>query len=64
MTKKVIINFWRDSFTTGFFSERRTLFSKKFRDLIIENKISKDIRGSDDENYGSKDWLFEPVILV
>ncbi|MFJ8063679.1 hypothetical protein ACIQYS_03520 [Psychrobacillus sp. NPDC096426] len=48
----------------GKYVYKKTLFSKKFRDLIIENKITKDIRGSDDENYGSKDWLFEPGILV
>lgn len=48
----------------GRFLYKKTLFSKKFRDLMIENKISKDIRGSNDEKYGSKDWLLEPVILV
>ena len=30
----------------------RTILSKKFRDLIIEHKISKDIRGIDDSRYG------------
>ena len=42
----------------------RTILSKKFRNLIIEHKISKDIRGIDDSRYGSKDWVFDPVIVI
>ena len=41
-----------------------TILSKKFRDLIIEHKITKDIRGIDDPRYGSKDWLLDPIIVL
>lgn len=48
--------------TNGRYVARRTLFSKKFRDLVIEHKISKDVRNL--ERFGPRDWAFEPIILV
>lgn len=66
--KKDLINMNMDVYLAaewthnGNYVYRKTLFSKKFRDMIIKHKISKDVR--DMKKYGSKDWLFEPVILV
>ncbi|MEH7388805.1 hypothetical protein, partial [Bacillus sp. JJ1474] len=48
----------------GKYVYRKTLFSKKFRDLIIENKISRDIRKMSDFKYGSQDWVFKPILLI
>lgn len=48
----------------GKYVYRRTIFSKKFRDLIIENKISLDIQGMVDKNFGPKDWVFNPIIII
>lgn len=47
----------------GQYLYKKTLFSRKFRDLIIENNISLDVRGEKDRNFGPKDWLFDPVLL-
>lgn len=48
----------------GKYVYRKTLFSKAFRNLILEHKISKDVRGVYNKKYGSKDWVFEPTIIV
>ncbi|MFJ7950993.1 hypothetical protein ACIQZG_05615 [Lysinibacillus sp. NPDC096418] len=42
---------------------KKTIFSRKFRDLIIENNISQEVKGEKDKNFGPKDWLLEPVLL-
>lgn len=42
---------------------KKTLFSRKFRDLIIENNISLEVKGEKDNNFGPKDWLLDPVLL-
>lgn len=43
---------------------RPVFVSKRFRDLLIENGITRDIRDIYDENFTSRDWYFEPVIIV
>lgn len=47
----------------GQYLYKKTLFSRKFKDLIIENNISSDVRGEKDANFGPKDWLFDPVLI-
>ena len=47
----------------GKYLYKKTLFSRKFRDLIIENNISLEVKGEKDANFGPKDWLFDPVLL-
>lgn len=47
----------------GSYLYRKTIFSRKFRDLIINNHISREVRGEKDRNFGPKDWLFDPVLL-
>ncbi|GLC89451.1 hypothetical protein [Lysinibacillus piscis] len=47
----------------GQYVYRKTLFSKRFRELIIANNISREVRGEKDCNFGPKDWLFDPVLL-
>jgi hypothetical protein len=47
----------------GRYLYRKTLFSRKFRELIIKNNISREVRGEKDKNFGPKDWLFDPVLL-
>ncbi|POZ54859.1 hypothetical protein LYSIN_03719 [Lysinibacillus sphaericus] len=47
----------------GRYLYRKTLFSRKFRELIINNRISREVRGEKDQNFGPKDWLFDPVLL-
>lgn len=42
----------------------RTLISKKFRNLLIEHKISKDIRGMYDSQYGPYDWVLDPILEI
>ena len=42
----------------------RLLISKKFRDLLIAHKITKDIRGIDDPNYGPHDWGLDPILVT
>ena len=37
--------------------------SKKFKDLVIEHGITKDVRSIYNKNYGSKDWVFTPIIV-
>ena len=48
----------------GKYLYKKTLFSRKFRDLILANNISLDVRGEKDGNFGPKDWLFDPVLLT
>ncbi len=47
----------------GRYLYRKTLFSRKFRELIIKNNISREVKGEKDRNFGPKDWLFDPVLL-
>ncbi|MFB7156585.1 hypothetical protein [Lysinibacillus sp. NPDC056232] len=47
----------------GRYLYRKTLFSRRFRELILKNNISREVRGEKDENFGPKDWLFDPVLL-
>ncbi|WP_145977188.1 hypothetical protein [Paenibacillus sp. 32O-W] len=56
-------------FSNEYISNRRwayraTVISKRFRDLLIENKITRDVRDMHSTKYGSRDWLFDPVIIV
>lgn len=66
--KKDLINMNKDVYLAAELTSdvryvaRRTLFSKKFRDLVIEHKISKDVRNL--ERFGPRDWAFEPIIPV
>lgn len=48
----------------GKYLYKKTLFSRKFRDLILANNISLEVRGEKDKNFGPKDWLFDPVLLI
>lgn len=42
---------------------RITLFSKKFRDLIYQNKLApKMVFNISDDSYGRNDWVFSPVL--
>lgn len=67
--RKDIINIDKDVFLSAEWSHdgrylyRKTLFSRKFRELIIKNNISREVRGEKDKNFGPKDWLFDPVLL-
>ena len=47
----------------GRYLYRKTIFSRKFRELIINNHISREVRGEKDQNFGPKDWLFDPILL-
>ncbi|MET4561316.1 hypothetical protein [Lysinibacillus parviboronicapiens] len=47
----------------GRYLYRKTLFSRRFRELIINNNISREVKGEKDRNFGPKDWLFDPVLL-
>ncbi len=67
--RKDISNIENDVFLSAEWSHdgrylyRKTLFSRKFRELIIKNNISREVRGEKDKNFGPKDWLFDPVLL-
>ncbi|MGE7952818.1 hypothetical protein [Lysinibacillus xylanilyticus] len=47
----------------GRYLYRKTLFSRKFRELVIKNNISREVKGEKDTNFGPMDWLFDPVLL-
>ncbi|MGE7913431.1 hypothetical protein [Lysinibacillus xylanilyticus] len=47
----------------GRYLYRKTLFSRKFRELVINNNISREVKGEKDTNFGPMDWLFDPVLL-
>jgi len=67
--RKDITNIENDVFLSAEWSHdgrylyRKTLFSRKFRELIYKNNISREVRGEKDKNFGPKDWLFDPVLL-
>ncbi|MGA3600714.1 hypothetical protein [Lysinibacillus agricola] len=47
----------------GRYLYRKTLFSRKFRELVIKNNISREVKGEKDTKFGPMDWLFDPVLL-
>lgn len=47
----------------GRYLYKKTLFSKRFREVIIKHGISREVRGEKDRNFGPKDWLFDPVLI-
>lgn len=48
----------------GQWAYHSTFISKRFRNLLIENEITGDVRDIYAKNYKSKDWIFNPVIPV
>lgn len=68
--KKDIIDLNNDIYVTAELSHDwkygfyRTLISKKFRNLLIEHKITKDVRGMYDSGYGPYDWLLDPILEI
>lgn len=47
----------------GSLAYRPLLVSSRFRKLIIENKISKEVLNLRDPKYKSYDWFFEPIMV-
>ncbi|QPA58489.1 hypothetical protein [Lysinibacillus sphaericus] len=47
----------------GRYLYKKTLFSKRFREVIIKHGISREVRGEKDPNFGPTDWLFDPVLI-
>lgn len=58
------INILQEWKSNGQWAYHSIFFSKRFRDLLIDNGITRDVRNMYDNNYKSKDWLFDPVIIV
>lgn len=58
-----IMKEWTSSGVNGW-AYRPLFVSKRFRDLLIQNKITREVLNMSDNNYQSKDWFFEPVIVV
>lgn len=50
--------------SNGSWAYRPVFISKRFRDLLIENGITREVLNMYDDNYGSRDWLFRLVIIV
>jgi hypothetical protein len=50
--------------SNGSWAYRPVFLSKRFRDLLIENGITREVINRDDNNYKSRDWLFEPVVII
>jgi len=48
--------------SNGSYAYQTLLISKRFRNLLLEHKITRDVRSSFSENYGPNDWLLFPVI--
>lgn len=48
---------------SGDLAYKPLLVSAKFRELLIENKITREVINAADSNYRSNDWLFEPVFI-
>lgn len=48
----------------GLYAYQTLLISKKFRNLLLDHKITRDVRSHFSENYGRNDWLLVPVIVV
>ncbi|MUG46415.1 hypothetical protein [Paenibacillus woosongensis] len=49
--------------SNGSYVYRPLLISQRFRKLLIEQGITRDVRSIFDSNYGSKDWYMTPVFL-
>lgn len=60
------INIMKEWATTGAWgwAYHPVFISRRFRDLLIENKVTRDVRDAFSKSYGSKDWLLEPVIII
>lgn len=58
------VNLMREWKPNGNIAYQPIFFSKKFRDLLNELNITRGVRDKFAKNYKSKDWLFEPVIIV
>lgn len=55
---------WSKEFTNnGSYAYQSLLISSKFRRLLLEHKLSRDVRSNFDKSYGSNDWLLYPVII-
>lgn len=58
------ISMMREWKSNGQWAYHPTFISNRFRRLLIENGITSDVRDIYAKNYKSKDWLFDPVIVV
>lgn len=58
------INIMKDLKSNGSWAYRPVFLSKRFRDLLIENGITREVINRDDDNYKSRNWLFEPVVII
>ncbi|WP_026019022.1 hypothetical protein [Ureibacillus thermosphaericus] len=58
------INIMKELKSNGSWAYRPVFLSKRFRDLLIENGITREVINRDDNNYKSRDWLFEPVVII
>ncbi|WP_018750363.1 hypothetical protein [Paenibacillus sanguinis] len=55
-----LVNEWASN---GSYAYHRLLLSQRFRSLLLENKITRDVRSLYEDNYGSKDWFMTPVFI-
>lgn len=52
-----------ESVSNGSFVYHPLFISQRFRTLLIEQGVTRDVRSVYDSNYGSKDWYMTPVFL-
>lgn len=56
---------WSKEFTNnGSYAYHSLLISSRFRRLLLDHKLSRDVRSMFDKSYGRNDWFLEPVIVV
>lgn len=55
-----LLNEW---VSNGSFVYHPLFISQRFRKLLIEQGVTRDVRSIYDNNYGSKDWYMTPVFL-